>query len=129
MNHVCHYSPHRKLRARKIDVNGGQAGGFGHEPDLVEGTFQPANEHFAIQGGDDHFAVGGFNRAVDDDDIAVEDARADHGVAVHPHKKCRRFIPYQVLVKVDTMIRMCLVVYAIFIFCAEELLDFHKQDV
>jgi hypothetical protein len=87
MDHIGHYPPYRKLRARKIDVDGGQAGGLGDEPDLIKGLFEPPDQHFAIEGGDDHFAVGGFCRAVDDDDIAVGDAGADHGVAVYAHEE------------------------------------------
>ena len=118
MNHISDHAPNREFGAGQVDVDGGQAGGLGDQPDLIECPLEAADQHFTVQGGDDHLAIGGLYRAVDDDDIAMEDARADHGVAVHPHEECGGLIPYQLLVQIDT---------SLFMACAEELFDFHVK--
>jgi len=118
MYHIRHHAPDREFGAGKVDVDGGQPGGLGDQPDLVECSLKTADQHFAVQRGDNYLPVGSLHRAVDDDDIAVEDTRADHGVAVHPHEESVRLIPYQLLIQIDT---------PLFMACAEELFDFHDK--
>jgi hypothetical protein len=92
MDHISDHAPDREFGSGDIYVDRGEARRFGNEPDLVKGLFQSSDQHFAIQGGDDHLAVGGFCRAVDDDDIPVGNAGADHGIAVYPHEEGVRSI-------------------------------------
>src|SRR5580658_3166433 len=92
MDDIRHHAPDRKLRTGNIDVDRRQPGGLGDESDFIKRLFEPPDQHFAVEVGDDHFAVGGFCRAVDDDDIAAGDAGADHGVAVYAHEKGVRSI-------------------------------------
>jgi len=118
MNHIRHYPPDREFRAGQVDVDGGQFIGLRDQPDLIECPLQAADQHFSVQGRNDHFAVGSFHRAVDDNDIAVEDTCAGHGVAIHPHEEGRGLIAHQLFIQVDTLL---------FISCAQELFNFHEN--
>ena len=86
MNDIRHDPPNGEFGAGDVDVDGGQAGSFGDEADLVEGSFEAADQHFAVKGGDDNLAVGSFHGSVDNDDVAVRDARVDHGVSIYAHE-------------------------------------------
>src|SRR5438132_1589591 len=101
MYHIGHYAPDGEFRAGQVHVDRGQPGCFGNQPDLVEGFFKAADQHFTVEGGDDDLSVGGFDGTVYDDHVAVENAGAGHGVAADPHEEGGRLVPYQLFIEVD----------------------------
>lgn len=66
MDHVRHHTPDREFGAGEVDIDGRQAAGLGDQTDLVECSLQAADQHFAVQAGNNHLAIGGFHRVVDD---------------------------------------------------------------
>ena len=101
MNDINNHTPDGKFGSGDVDVDGGQAAGIGHQPNLVECALEATDQHFAVQGGYDDLAAGGFCGAVDYDDVPVSNTCADHGVAVYTQKEGTRLF-------------------------AEELIDFHN---
>src|SRR3954463_14405163 len=101
MNDVGDDPPDGKLSAGEVNIDGGEAGCFGHQPDLIEIFFKAADQHFAVEGCDYDLSVGGFYGAVYDDHVAIEDAGAGHGVTADPHEEGGGFVPDELFVEVD----------------------------
>src|SRR5262245_20270069 len=73
--------------------------GFSFDAEALDGEL--AVEHCEHNLVVHRFYVGADKRAIHDGDVACEDARAGHGVAVYPHQECRRGMLGEVAAQVD----------------------------
>src|ERR1700761_7255551 len=101
MDDISNDTPDRELRAGEVYIDGRKSGCFRDEPDLVEGLFEAADQHLSIEAGYYDLAADRFQRSVDDDDIAVEDADAGHRFSADAHKESGRLIMDQLFVEID----------------------------
>lgn len=58
-------------------------------------------EQFAVEDGHDDFSVAEFDRAVDDEHVAIEDAGFAHGIAFHSEEIGGGLVADELLVEVD----------------------------
>ena len=62
----------------------------------------------AVHAGDDHIAIGGAEGAVHDEEVAVADARANHGIALNTHEVRGGGPLHQQLVEVEWRLEILL---------------------
>lgn len=77
-------------------------GAFGLQADVLTVFDQPFHGQLIVDHRDHHLAADWLKRTVHHQDVVVVDARADHGIACHPDKKCGGWIGHHEFVEVES---------------------------
>ena len=100
MNGIYHYAP-GAIITKFFDLDMAVFFVFGDECDAFDLCLQPTHQELAVDHGHDHFPAHGFDAAVYDEHIAMINAGADHGIAIHSKKESGGFVADQLFIEVD----------------------------
>ena len=105
MDHVRDHSPKMRF-VFFVQGNGGVVGVFGQEPGLAFCPVKAFDCKLAVDGNDDHFAIGCLDAPVHYEQVAVVNSGVDHGISPGPDKKGGSRFTYEVGVQIESTLQV-----------------------